>query len=46
MAVKPIPEGYHTLTLYLTAEPAAEAIEYYKLALGAEEKFLMDAPGG
>ena len=46
MAVKPVPEGYHTLTLYLTAEPAAEAIDFYKKAFGAEEKFRMDAPGG
>jgi PhnB protein len=46
MAVKPIPEGFHTLTPYLAVENAADAIEYYKQAFGAEEKFRMEAPGG
>jgi PhnB protein len=46
MAVEPVPEGYHTLTPYLAVENAADAIEYYKKAFGAEEKFRMDAPGG
>jgi PhnB protein len=46
MAVEPVPEGYHTLTPYLAVENAAEAIDYYKKAFGAEEKFRMDAPGG
>ena len=46
MAPKPIPEGYHTLTPYLTFEDAAEAIDYYKRAFGAQEKVRMDAPGG
>jgi PhnB protein len=46
MAVEPVPEGYHTLTPYLAVENAADAIEYYKQAFGAEEKFRMDAPGG
>jgi PhnB protein len=46
MAVEPVPEGYHTLTPYLSVENAADAIEYYKQAFGAEEKFRMDAPGG
>ena len=30
MAVKPIPEGYHTVTPYLAVDDAAAAIEYYK----------------
>jgi PhnB protein len=46
MAVEKVPEGYHTLTPYLAVENAADAIEYYKKAFGAEEKFRMDAPGG
>jgi PhnB protein len=46
MAVKPIPEGYHTVTPYLTVEDAAAAIEYYKKAFGAKERVRMDAPGG
>jgi PhnB protein len=46
MAVKPVPEGYHTVTPYLAVEDAAEAIEYYKKAFGAKERVRMDAPGG
>jgi PhnB protein len=46
MAVKPIPEGYHTLTSYLTVDNATEAIEFYKQAFGAKERMRMEAPGG
>ncbi len=46
MAVKPIPEGYHTVTPYLVLNDTAGAIEWYKKALGAEEKFRMNAPDG
>jgi PhnB protein len=46
MAVKPIPEGYHTLTPYLTVENASEAIHFYKRAFGAKERVRMDAPDG
>jgi PhnB protein len=46
MAVKPIPEGYHTVTPYLAVDDAAEAIEYYKKAFGAKERGRMEAPGG
>jgi PhnB protein len=46
MAVKPIPEGYHTLTPYLAVEDAAEAIEFYKRAFGAKESFRMPGPEG
>ena len=35
---KPIPEGLRTLTPSLTVEGAAEAIEFYKRAFGAEER--------
>jgi PhnB protein len=45
MAVKPIPEGYHTVTPYLAVDDAAEAIEYYKKAFGAKERVRMEAPG-
>lgn len=38
MAVKPIPEGYHTLTPYLTVRDANRAIEFYKKAFGAQER--------
>jgi PhnB protein len=46
MAVKPIPEGYRTVTPYLAVDDAAEAIEYYKKAFGATERVRMEAPGG
>jgi PhnB protein len=37
MSSKPIPEGYHTVTPYLAVNNAAEAIDWYKNALGARE---------
>ena len=41
MAVKPIPDGYHTVTAYFVVEEAAKAIEFYKQAFGAEEVYRM-----
>ena len=46
MPVKPIPDGYHTLTPYLCVRDAGAAIEFYKKALGAEERCRMPGPGG
>ena len=46
MAVKPIPEGYHTVAPYLAVDDAAEAIDWYKRAFGASQRVRMDAPGG
>jgi PhnB protein len=43
---KPIPEGYHTATPYLTLDDAAGAIDFYKKAFGAKERMRMEAPGG
>ena len=37
MAVKPVPEGHHTVTPYLAVDDAAAAIEFYKQAFGATE---------
>jgi PhnB protein len=45
-AVKPIPEGYHSLTPYLICDGAAKAIEFYKKAFGAKETLRMPSPGG
>ena len=45
-AVKPIPDGYHTLTPYLIIKGAAEAIAFYKSAFGATELFRMPQPDG
>lgn len=44
--VKPVPEGYHTVTPYLTLNDAAGAIEFYKRAFGAKEIMRMNGPGG
>jgi PhnB protein len=44
-AVKPIPEGYHSVTPYLIFSVAGEAIAFYKRALGAEEILRMNGPG-
>lgn len=46
MAVKAIPEGYHSVTPYLSVKGAAEAIEFYKRAFGATELFRMPMPDG
>lgn len=44
--VKKIPEGYHSITPYLNIKNCAEAIEFYKKAFGAKEKFRMATPDG
>lgn len=40
------PPGFHTVTPYLYIRGAAEAIEFYKQAFGAEELFRMPMPDG
>ena len=44
--VKPVPEGYHTVTPFLVLKDAHRAIEFYKRAFGAEERFRMPTPDG
>ena len=46
MAVKPIPEGYHSVTPYLIINGAASAIEFYQKAFGATELFRFPTPDG
>jgi len=47
MSVKAIPEGYHTLTPFLTIRDAERAIEFYKNAFGAETRGgVMKGPDG
>lgn len=46
MAVKPIPEGQHSITPYLGIKEAARAIEFYKKAFGAIEMFRLEGPDG
>jgi uncharacterized glyoxalase superfamily protein PhnB len=45
-AVKPIPEGMHSLTPHLVCAGAAEAIEFYKRAFDAVELGRIPAPDG
>jgi PhnB protein len=44
--VRPIPEGYHTITAHLVVDDAAGAIDFYKKALGAKERLRMSTPDG
>lgn len=46
MAAKPIPEGYTSITPYLTVDDGKGAIEFYKRAFGATERGVMAAPDG
>ncbi|HXT60447.1 MAG TPA: VOC family protein [Pirellulales bacterium] len=46
MPVKPIPNGYHTVTPYLIVNGAAKALAFYQQAFGAKELFRMEHPGG
>lgn len=46
MPVKPIPEGYNSVTPYLIIKGAARAIEFYKQAFGASEVMRLEGPGG
>ncbi len=45
-AVQAIPAGYHTVTPYLVVAGAAAAIDFYKMAFGAEEVMRFGEPGG
>ena len=42
---KKIPEGFHTITPHLIVKGAAEAIEFYKRAFGAEARGIHHGPG-
>lgn len=44
--VKPIPDGYGTVTPTLTVREAAKAIEFYKKAFDAHEIFRFPSPDG
>jgi PhnB protein len=34
---KPLPEGYHSVMVYLSTKDAVKAVEFYKKAFGAKE---------
>lgn len=44
--VKPVPDGHHTVTPYLTIKNAAHALEFYKRAFGATETSRLTMPDG
>lgn len=44
--MKPIPEGYHTVTPTFTFKDSRKALDFYKKAFGAVETFVMPGPGG
>jgi len=44
--VKAIPTGMHTITPHIIVRDAARAVEWYKEALGAEERSRVSLPGG
>jgi uncharacterized glyoxalase superfamily protein PhnB len=46
MAVKPIPDGYHTVTPYLTVQGAAALLEFLKKAFDAKETERVTRPDG
>ncbi len=45
-AVKPIPDGYHTVTPFLNVKGVAKLIDFLKNAFGAEEVMRMPGPDG
>ena len=46
MAVKAIPDGYHSVTPYLIVKGAARALEFYQKAFGARELMRLPGPEG
>ena len=45
-SVKPIPDGYHSVTPYLAFKNADAAIKWYEQAFGAKELYRLPMPGG
>ena len=46
MSTQPIPDGYHTVTPYITVKNGAAALDFYERAFGATVFMRMDGPGG
>jgi PhnB protein len=46
MSVKPIPNGYHTVTPYLCIANAVQALAFYQKAFGATVNFKLEMPDG
>ncbi len=45
-AIQAVPKGYHTVTPQLTLDNCAQAIEWYKKGLGAEDVSVFAGPDG
>jgi PhnB protein len=45
-STKTIPDSFHSINTYLVVRNAPKAIEFYKKAFGAEERFRMAGPDG
>lgn len=41
-----VPQGYHSLTPYLTVKDVGQSIDFYRRALGAEERMRLATPDG
>ena len=44
--VKPVPEGYHTVTPYIIVDGGAKALDFYARAFGATERLRIPGAGG
>lgn len=44
--IKPVPEGYHSVTPTFMFKDCRKAIEFYKAAFGARERYAMPGPDG
>lgn len=45
-SVKPVPEGFHTVTTHLVVKDSKRALDFYKKAFGAEVKVHMPSADG
>ncbi len=46
MAIKPVPDGFHTITPYLTVIDANGLLDFIKKAFNAKERHVMRGPDG
>lgn len=44
--IKPIPDDYHSINIYIAVKGAAEAIKFYQQAFSAQEKSRFEMPDG
>jgi PhnB protein len=41
-----VPQGYHSVTPYITVKDIAQSVDFYRRALGAEERMRLTTPDG